>query len=545
MKHIKLILITAICLLTLISNAMFAREWTDERTIMEGWYYLRCMNNYFNLTNNGYAELRKLSQNEVFYVENKGGSHHTLKLNDGRYLGIEGSKQGGKRLKAVKEPYIWLIYWEAVNFNKDKSDIFSLRPPEANQMLVNASGQKNTDGTPIIIWRHANLDAPNHAEFRFIPVDTSPERWIAYTENGLMGYKDLSGSVMIKAQFDSAQKFNKGVAMVFDKTKGLAAYIDTTGKLITPYKYYAPASASIATDDLIRVAIHSDDVVKAVANGDGVHYTESAGTSSVVVMKSGKKLNFDPKYGFINTKGKEVIPLQFNEATSFQEGRALVFTPYGTLRGFTLKKHGYIDTTGKLVLPYRFGGYNSYDFSVFLYRDGLACFFEDLGKEGYTADNRVILPPGGIMDKAGNVIIPAHPDRRYPSGEFGLLWKDGVIVNNYIARVNNSGVPAQDGNKSRSFTELYDYSGKLIKILDNYTVARPVGGGYTLALYQVYGGKVISNQYYEGHWTVFDRAGKVVLDNLQKNHFLLLSSRPYGYANGYIYFADESHKVSN
>jgi hypothetical protein len=33
---------------------------------------------------------------------------------------------------------------------------------------MNASGEKNTDGTHIIIWTHTNKNAPNHAEFRFI-----------------------------------------------------------------------------------------------------------------------------------------------------------------------------------------------------------------------------------------------------------------------------------------------------------------------------------------------------------------------------------------
>ena len=73
-----------------------------------------------------------------------------------------------------------------------------------------------------------------------------------------------------------------------------------------------------------------------------------------------------------------------------------------------------------------------------------------------------------------------------------------------------------------------------------------MGGGYTLALHQVpYGPKVkyLDTEMYEGYWTVFDRTGKIVVDNVQKNNFYLLNSA-YGYANGYVYFGGEGYKVS-
>lgn len=549
-KRFMSILLTLCMVLTLLPTTAFASGWAAENTITKGWYHLRCMNNYLNLTADGAAELRKLSENETFYVESKGGSQYTLKMKNGRYLGLEGTRKDGVRVKAVDSPYTWLIHWEATNFNKEKSDIFSLRPPEASKMVVNASGEKNADGTSIIIWKHEKLDAPNHAEFRFIPATTTAdptgERWTTYKENGLMGYKDQSGKVVIKAQFDDAEKFSQGIARVYDKSKGAAAYIDTTGKLITPFKYYSAASSHIVYDGLMLVGIYGDDVVKAIMNGDGVAYTESVGSDTVVVMKSGKKLKYDLKYGFIDTKGKEVIPLQFDEASSFQEGMATVFKSQGWYEGFAINKIGYIDTTGKMVIPYQYGGDNLYDGNVFNYKEGLTCFFKYLGKDGLSADGWVSYAPGGIMDKTGKVIVPPNPDRYYHSDQFGLQWKDGVIVNFYSTEVNAKGIPTKGGGKEWSFTELYNYSGKLIKKLDEYTDAMPIGGGFTLALHQVPYGKTVKyldTEAYEDYWTVFDRNGKIVVDNVQKNNFYLLNSA-YGYANGYVYFGGEGYKVS-
>lgn len=137
----------------------------EPTTVKEGWYNLRTMYNYINLDSKGSAELRKKTNNEAFYLENKGNGQASLKLANGKYLGISDAIKDGVQLKAVSSPYLWTIYAE-----KD-SDIFSLRPASQLKMVVNAAGEKNTDGTKVILWTHENLDAPNHAEFRFIPTD--------------------------------------------------------------------------------------------------------------------------------------------------------------------------------------------------------------------------------------------------------------------------------------------------------------------------------------------------------------------------------------
>lgn len=554
MKKQFICILLILCMtLTLLPTTALASGWASGSALHNGWYYLRAMNNYLNITAAGEAELRKLSKNEAFYVENNDRGGFTLKMKDGRYLGLDDARKDGARVKAVNSPYTWLIHWEATNFNKEKSDIFSLRPPEAQKLVVNASGEKNTDGTPVIIWTHKGLDAPNHAEFRFIPAnaatDSTGESWSIYTENGLDGYKDQNGNVVIKAQFDRAQKFSQGIAKVYDNYKGAAAYIDTTGKPITPFKYYPAASGNVVTNGLMRVAIEGVDIVNAIMNGDGVVGSESENGKTMVVMKSGKKIKPDDKYGFIDTTGKEVIPLQFDEAYSFQEGMAVVLQYQGRKDGWTYHKIGYIDTTGKLIIPYKYGGENMYSGNMFSYSDGMANFVEYRGAEGFRGD-AVLYAPVGVMDKTGKIIIPANPDRYYPSDSPGFQWSDGVITNTYHTEVNKDGMPTKGGGYSWSFVELYDYSGKLIKKLDGYRVAVPLGGGYTLAAHQLNeGGKIqyLDTEAYERYWTVFDRYGNIVADKAAKNDYHVLGGRAdgygYGYANGYVYFAEESYKV--
>lgn len=137
----------------------------NTKSVANGWYNLRAMNNYLNLDASGAAELRKKAENLTFYAEDKGNNQVTLKMANGRYLGIAGAFKNGVRIKAVSDPYLWKIYSE------NNADIYSLRPSDNTQMVMNASGQKNADGTHVILWSYENFNAPNHAEFRFMPAN--------------------------------------------------------------------------------------------------------------------------------------------------------------------------------------------------------------------------------------------------------------------------------------------------------------------------------------------------------------------------------------
>lgn len=527
-KRFTRTLLTLCILLSIMTVSAFAAEQPSD-----GWYYLRCMYNYLNLTTSGAAELRSLSENQAFYMESKGDGKVSLKMKDGRYLGLEGDRKNGTRLKAVNSSYVWTIRHE------NKEGIFSLRPPEAYKMVVNASGEKNADGTAVIIWSHPAQDAPNNAEFRFIPATTAAdptgESWTIYNEKGLVGFKDAAGKVVIPAKYDAAKDFSQGIARVYDKNKDACAFINTAGKLITPFKYYYANSGWSVHDGLVRVGIHGEEVTKAIMNGDSVDYI-----GDKVMMKSGKALKYAPRCGFIDTTGKEVIPIQYYDAQSFQGGLAAVFQYQGKLKDVDYTKVGWIDTAGKLVIPYKSDDASYYDGSVHSFKDGLVCYFVETDKDPYT------LPAVGIMNKTGKVIVAANKDEWFHSDSFGLRWRDGIIAVSPNREVNTKGVPTKGGGHVWSFSSIYDYSGKLIKKLDGYVDAMPIGGGYTLALHQLPDNPkvdVLDIQMNSAYWSVFDRTGKMVIEKVEKNNFYLLNN-PAGYDNGYIYFGDSRYKVS-
>ena len=59
-----------------------------------------------------------------------------------------------------------------------------------------------------------------------------------------------------------------------------------------------------------------------------------------------KVMNYNNLWGYIDTKGKEVIPCQFSKAYDFSEGMAAVSNEENLF--------GYIDINGELKIPYQY-----------------------------------------------------------------------------------------------------------------------------------------------------------------------------------------------
>ncbi|NLN84139.1 MAG: hypothetical protein GX138_07285 [Firmicutes bacterium] len=100
----------------------------------------------------------------------------------------------------------------------------------------------------------------------------------------------------------------------------------------------------------------------------------------------------DDKWGYIDTKGQEVIPLEYNWANSFDDGLALV------AKGDDFQyKYGYIDQEGNEVVPliYDWVGY---------FREGLAAI-------EIKEDDKV---KTGFVNKKGEVVIDPVYDLAWP-----------------------------------------------------------------------------------------------------------------------------------
>ncbi len=170
---------------------------TDPNNLLlshDGWYKLMYdhVNNIVSIEIDakGNAELR---DGTPFYAEKKGNNQVTLRLGDGRYLGIDGTAASGVRAKVINSPYIWNIYYEN-NGGFFDNNRYSLRPSTNTGLVLTASGTIK-EGTPVILSAQKNMDAPANAEFTFYPTVAPKSVAFTYTSDEL----EADGVYYIKA----------------------------------------------------------------------------------------------------------------------------------------------------------------------------------------------------------------------------------------------------------------------------------------------------------------------------------------------------------
>jgi len=152
--------------------------------------------------------------------------------------------------------------------------------------------------------------------------------WDAYStsptipNNSLWGFIDTSGKVVITPQYPEASAFSEGLAVICTGDCGskptkphARGYIDRDGKVVIPPQF---GTASNFSEGLAQVCVGSCE------------YVEGSG--------------YNGKFGFIDHSGHFVINPQYDNELDFKNGYAKVFVGKGTEA-----KTGYIDKTGKTI----------------------------------------------------------------------------------------------------------------------------------------------------------------------------------------------------
>ena len=193
------------------------------------------------------------------------------------------------------------------------------------------------------------------------------------TSNTRMGFMDSKGQIVIEPKYIACSDFKNGIANVI-RPDGTYGIIDKSGREIW-YPGY-----------------------------EKVYFKGDLG----IAGKGGK-------WGFINKKGKVVIPLQFASAMPFNEGYAPVQV------GRTWE---YIDKKGRILQrnKVRFEGKP-------IYRDNIVFVEAD------TIRGKEVLRRG-LMDKNGQVLIPATCENIISLSSGGLCW---IVKNRKNGIVNISG----------------------------------------------------------------------------------------------------------
>jgi hypothetical protein len=251
-----------------------------------------------------------------------------------------------------------------------------------------------------------------------------------FYKDGLYGYKDESGKVIIEPEFTWADNFSEGLAAVSITDPALGerfGFIDIMGDFVIDPVYqkaeaYIGGLAPVYKDwKAGYIDKKGNVVIPFLYSGAGCFHE---GLAPVLDSKN-------MKWGFIDTKGKLVIPYSFTDCIGFREGLAAVAND---------DEWGYIDRTGKVVLPY------SYDSAtIFLHGTAyvsLSGSFYEINKAGeyiFLYDN-------------GDKYIGEQLDG-YAHGVGVYTWANGTqysgeMQNSRITgygTLTNPGMPAQEG----------------------------------------------------------------------------------------------------
>ena len=230
------------------------------------------------------------------------------------------------------------------------------------------------------------------------------------------GYIDGNGTFSIKPGYSFAGEFNdKGVAIVANGTSQYdvckVRFINKSGKVIAgPFSSYIPEFRN----GLAILRGVSEDSVVVDSSGKVLLKTKYR----VIDYQDGMLSFYDNKlhYGFMDLKGKVVIPAKYFSVNNFEKGKAVVEVSPG--------KYSVINKTGKVIEEFKY--YNTYSSS-----EGVTSYYDEKSKKtGYKFYNGTIaIQPlfytaGPFKD--GYAVVEIESDKS--ANKYGLIDKKGTYV---------------------------------------------------------------------------------------------------------------------
>lgn len=274
-----------------------------------------------------------------------------------------------------------------------------------------------------------------------------------YGDNGLYGFADSLGEIVIEPQYPYATIFKSGYAVVgrSDAEHRKFGLIDRTGREVIPCRWdyvSTPAEGRV----LIREGMghgqkngYADTTGRIVAPARYDYARNFRNGAAIVGIGAYERVpeeqwetmrkrypylrnsaepvgDFTGKFGFIDPEGRELTALVYDEAQDFCELRAAVGR-----QGKYYVKWGYIDAEGTERIPLNY-------FSAAGFSDGRAVVSRIIGGK----------PKYGYINLEGEEIIPLKWDYAAPF-RFGTMWVgEGVYPDCAYTLLDASGKPLID-----------------------------------------------------------------------------------------------------
>ena len=280
------------------------------------------------------------------------------------------------------------------------------------------------------------------------------------------GFINTKGKIVIPLKYEKVSDFNEGYAVVLNSNKELLI-IDKKGKE-TPIKNKGyDASFSFNSP-----------------------FVFSEGLCAVIINK---------RYGFINTKGDEIIPCEYEKPLELKDAdlRTVKDVPKfvnGVAVIYKNGLYGVINKSGKIVVPIE------YQF-ITHFKNNLAVFKKELAATGSK----------GVMDVEGKFIVK-------PAKYHNDIWiEDNIIRFHYV-----------DGQWS-NFYGIYNSKGEEVNKDNHFSYLSEFENGLAL-----YGTKKEPN-----YWGIIDAMGNT---KPLTEKYAFNNKEPRQFKNGYLYALKNSDK---
>lgn len=143
---------------------------------------------------------------------------------------VYGIYRDGK-IDPIKENYFLELTMDQLNYNLETIESFPFDDFGKYKESMEKIFPEEQDGK----YGYVNLEGKLVIPYQFDSADYFREGLALVEENGLYGYIDKTGRKVISCQFEKAGHFYEGFAFVY--RNGFYGYIDPTGMIVIPYQF--------------------------------------------------------------------------------------------------------------------------------------------------------------------------------------------------------------------------------------------------------------------------------------------------------------------
>jgi hypothetical protein len=258
---------------------------------------------------------------------------------------------------------------------------------------------------------------------------------IPYKSGDKWGYIDKNGKILINPQFEEANIFIEGIALV-KSANDKYGYISEDGK----YKINASYKKATFFSEGLACVVPENGRPQFIDEDGNVKFTVSTGELCGLFSDDLAAVKVAEKWGYLDKKGNIKINTQFDYAFPFNDGLASV-TMLNKDKGETL--YGYINTEGKIIINYQFKFAGRFVDGIALVSDGKKYgYIDNKGKyivnpqfdaAGEFKNGLAIIVQGsmfGYIDKEGKIVINPQFKRAstFSNNGTALVWSSDSRV---------------------------------------------------------------------------------------------------------------------